>query len=79
MHCTITRLWTSLALALVGRPQVAFLDEPAAGVDVRGRQLIRSVVRDLAHDGACVLLTTCLLYTSPSPRARTRSRMPPSA
>ncbi len=48
----------SLALSLVGRPQVAFLDEPAAGVDVRGRQLIRSVVRDLAHDGACVLLTT---------------------
>ena len=37
---------------------MAFLDEPAAGVDVRGRQLIRSVVRDLAHDGACVLLTT---------------------
>ncbi|MGB3054663.1 MAG: ABC transporter ATP-binding protein [Acidimicrobiales bacterium] len=48
----------SLALALVGRPLVAFLDEPSAGVDVRGRQLIRSVVRDLAHDGTCVLVTT---------------------
>lgn len=48
----------SLALALVGRPRVAFLDEPTAGVDVQGRQLIRSVVRDLARDGVCVVLTT---------------------
>lgn len=48
----------SLALALVGRPRVAFLDEPTNSVDVQGRQLIRSIVRDLAHDGACVVLTT---------------------
>lgn len=48
----------SLALALVGRPRVAFLDEPTNSVDVQGRQLIRSIVRDLARDGACVVLTT---------------------
>lgn len=48
----------SLALALIGRPRVAFLDEPTNGVDVQGRQLIRRLVRDLAHDGVCVLLTT---------------------
>jgi ABC-2 type transport system ATP-binding protein len=48
----------ALALALVGRPQVAFLDEPTAGVDVAGRQTIRSVVRDLRDDGVTVLLTT---------------------
>ncbi len=48
----------SLALALVGRPRVAFLDEPAAGVDVTGRQLVRSIVRDLADDGVAVLVTT---------------------
>ena len=48
----------SLALALIGRPRVAFLDEPSAGVDVQGRQLIRTLVRELAHDGVCVLLTT---------------------
>jgi ABC-2 type transport system ATP-binding protein len=48
----------SLALALVGRPKVAFLDEPTAGVDVQGRQLIRSTVRELAHSGVCVVLTT---------------------
>ena len=48
----------SLAMALVGRPRVVFLDEPTAGVDVSGRQLIRSLVRDLAHDGVTVVLTT---------------------
>jgi len=48
----------SLAMALVGRPEVAFLDEPTAGVDVRGRQVIRSIVRDLAADGCAVVLCT---------------------
>ncbi len=48
----------SLALALVGRPQVAFLDEPTAGVDVQGRQVIRTVVRELRDAGVCVVLTT---------------------
>ena len=48
----------SLALALVGRPEVAFLDEPTAGVDVAGRQLIHQVVRELRDEGVCVLLTT---------------------
>jgi ABC-2 type transport system ATP-binding protein len=48
----------SLALALVGRPQVAFLDEPTAGVDPEGRLAIRAVVADLRAQGVCVLLTT---------------------
>ena len=48
----------SLALALVGRPEVAFLDEPTAGVDVSGRQVVRQIVRDLRDSGVCVLLTT---------------------
>lgn len=48
----------SLAMALVGRPRVAFLDEPTNSVDVQGRQLIRGIVRELAHDGTCVVLTT---------------------
>ncbi|MBV6507458.1 MAG: Daunorubicin/doxorubicin resistance ATP-binding protein DrrA [Acidimicrobiales bacterium] len=48
----------SLALALVGRPSVAFLDEPTAGVDVEGRLLIREIVRDLVDRGVCVLLAT---------------------
>ncbi|MGH9263365.1 MAG: ABC transporter ATP-binding protein [Acidimicrobiales bacterium] len=48
----------SLALALVGRPEVAFLDEPTAGVDVAGRQVIREVVAELRDRGTCVLLAT---------------------
>jgi ABC-2 type transport system ATP-binding protein len=48
----------SLALAVVGRPRVAFLDEPTAGVDVHGRQVIRDLVRELRDDGVCVVVTT---------------------
>src|ERR1039458_6262460 len=48
----------SLALALIGRPRVAFLDEPTAGVDPEGRLAIRAVVTDLRTEGVCVVLTT---------------------
>ena len=48
----------SLALAVVGRPEVAFLDEPTAGVDPGGRQVVRQVIHDLAAAGAAVVLTT---------------------
>jgi ABC-2 type transport system ATP-binding protein len=48
----------SLALALVGRPEVLFLDEPTAGVDVSGRRAIRRIIRELRDDGVCVLVTT---------------------
>jgi len=48
----------SLALALVGRPEVAFLDEPTAGVDPAGRTVIRDVIRELRDDGVAVVLTT---------------------
>ncbi|MEO7556747.1 MAG: ABC transporter ATP-binding protein [Acidimicrobiales bacterium] len=48
----------SLALALIGRPEVAFLDEPTSGIDVGGRQLIRDIIRDLRQTGVGVLVTT---------------------
>jgi ABC-2 type transport system ATP-binding protein len=48
----------ALALALVGQPEVAFLDEPTTGVDPEGRQVIRAVIDDLRDRGASVLLTT---------------------
>ena len=48
----------SLALALVGKPSVVFLDEPTAGVDPEGRLAVRDVVRQLRDAGVCVLLTT---------------------
>ena len=48
----------SLALALVGRPEVAFLDEPTAGVDPEGRIAVRAVVAELKARDVCVVLTT---------------------
>ncbi|MCL4313139.1 MAG: ABC transporter ATP-binding protein [Actinobacteria bacterium] len=48
----------SLALALVGKPRVVFLDEPTAGVDPEGRIAIRQVISTLVNEGACVILTT---------------------
>jgi len=48
----------SLALALVGKPDVLFLDEPTAGVDPEGRGAIRSVIGALRARGACVVITT---------------------
>ena len=48
----------SLALALIGRPEVVFLDEPTAGVDPEGRLAVRDVVAGLREAGRCVVLTT---------------------
>ena len=48
----------ALALALVGRPQVAFLDEPSSGVDPVGRQQLRDVIASLRDDGVTVVLTS---------------------
>jgi ABC-2 type transport system ATP-binding protein len=48
----------ALALALAAKPEVAFLDEPTAGVDVNGRDTIRGIVRALAANGCAVVLAT---------------------
>ena len=48
----------SLALAIVGKPEVVFLDEPTAGVDPEGRVAVRQVITELRDRGACVVLTT---------------------
>jgi ABC-2 type transport system ATP-binding protein len=47
-----------LAVSLVGRPRVLFLDEPSGGLDPRGRHQLWQTVRDLVQGGATVLLTT---------------------
>jgi ABC-2 type transport system ATP-binding protein len=51
----------SLALALVGRPEVAFLDEPTAGLDVEGRATTWALISELRERGTTVLVTTHLL------------------
>jgi ABC-2 type transport system ATP-binding protein len=48
----------NLALALVGRPRVAVLDEPTAGMDPHARQATWELVRELRDDGVAILLTT---------------------
>lgn len=48
----------SLALALAARPAIVFLDEPTSGVDVNGRTMIRSIIRNLADEGSTVILAT---------------------
>lgn len=47
-----------LALALLGRPDVLFLDEPTTGLDVEGRRGTWELVRELRASGTTVLLTT---------------------
>ncbi|MFE7069326.1 ABC transporter ATP-binding protein [Streptomyces sp. NPDC057620] len=47
-----------LALALLGRPEVLFLDEPTTGLDAEGRQETWELVRELRAQGTTVLLTT---------------------
>lgn len=48
----------SLALALIGAPRLAILDEPTAGVDPEGRLMIRELIADLRRSGVAVLMTT---------------------
>ena len=48
----------SLALALIGRPTVAFLDEPSAGLDIHARQTTWELVRELRTAGVAIILTT---------------------
>ncbi len=48
----------SLALALVGRPEVLFLDEPTAGVDPEGRLAVRDIIGTQRELDRCVVLTT---------------------
>ncbi|MEU4543276.1 ABC transporter ATP-binding protein [Nonomuraea dietziae] len=47
-----------LALALLGRPDVLFLDEPTTGMDPEARRNTWEVVRGLAAEGTTILLTT---------------------
>jgi ABC-2 type transport system ATP-binding protein len=51
----------ALARALVHRPQVLLLDEPASGLDPRSRVELRDVLRGLAAEGVAVLVSSHIL------------------
>lgn len=48
----------ALAMAVVGRPELVFLDEPTAGLDPQARHATWDLVRELRSDGVSVVLTT---------------------
>ncbi len=51
----------SLACALVGRPELVFLDEPTAGLDAQSRLAVWDLISALRRDGVTVVLTTHLM------------------
>ncbi|HET9473187.1 MAG TPA: ABC transporter ATP-binding protein [Steroidobacteraceae bacterium] len=46
------------AMAIAGRPELLFLDEPTVGLDVHAREAMWQVIRDLIHEGCSIILTT---------------------
>ena len=50
-----------IAMSLVGKPQVIFLDEPTTGLDPEARIEVRKTVKELADGGTTVFLTTQVL------------------
>src|SRR5688572_17963119 len=46
------------AMAICGRPELLFLDEPSVGLDVQAREALWRVVRDLLHEGCSIVLAT---------------------
>ncbi len=46
------------ALALCGRPELLFLDEPTVGMDIQTREKLWAAIRRLLAEGCSVLLTT---------------------
>ncbi len=51
----------ALAAALIGRPEVLFLDEPSAGLDPQSRQLVFDLIAELRGAGMGIVLTTHLM------------------
>lgn len=47
-----------LALALIGSPDIIFLDEPTAGLDVEGRAALHEQIKKLKHSGKTILLSS---------------------
>nr|WP_306422539.1 ABC transporter ATP-binding protein [Paenarthrobacter aurescens] len=51
----------ALAAALVGNPEILFLDEPSAGLDPQSRQMVFELIAELRDAGMGIVLTTHLM------------------
>lgn len=51
----------ALAVALIGKPELVFMDEPTAGMDPQARLTTWEIIRDLKSNGVTILLTTHLM------------------
>ncbi|MGK8556853.1 ABC transporter ATP-binding protein [Nocardia gipuzkoensis] len=51
----------ALACALVGKPEIVFLDEPTAGLDAQARLMVWELIDALRRDGVTVVLTTHMM------------------
>lgn len=47
-----------LAMTLIGKPKIIFLDEPTTGLDPRSRRTMWDIIRQLVADGVTIFLTT---------------------
>ena len=45
-------------MAIIGRPELLFLDEPSVGLDTNARAALWRVLRELVHEGCSIVLTT---------------------
>ncbi len=48
----------SLALAVAHEPDIVFLDEPTAGLDVKSRKELHDLMEELREDGSTIILST---------------------
>ena len=54
-----------IAAAMLGDPPVIIMDEPFNGMDPEGIIWMRRLLRSMAAEGRAILVSSCLLYTSP--------------
>jgi len=48
----------SIAMAIIHRPAILFLDEPTPGLDAQSTRMIRSLIRQMNAEGTTIFLTT---------------------
>ncbi len=66
----------ALACAVVGRPELVFLDEPTAGMDAHARIVVWELIDALRRDGVTVVLTTHQLTEAEELADRIRHHRP---